>query len=77
METTEVSDLHRRCTEALAAYVDQLQKSCGLLNGIETFPISLAGRRAVLDQRRAESGALERYHLARNRLYTAAKWNEF
>ena len=69
-----VSELHRLCVNALHGYISETNKTCRLLEQITAFPAPIEQRMAMLDQRRAESDAHERYQAARQNLFDAAKW---
>jgi hypothetical protein len=67
--------LRTGCVRALRNYMRAANKTCTLLNAIRKFPVPLEQRLAILDQRLAENAAHERYQLARQQLFRAAKWN--
>ena len=70
----DLESLHRECMDALQEYIVKANRTCELLEGVTKFPVSLAQRKALLDQRSIENEAHERYQEARRRLFEAAKW---
>ena len=65
--------LQTQCSKALKEYITHAEEGCRILGLVKTTPIPLDIRNAVLEQRRAENGALSRYLVARSRLFDAAK----
>ena len=68
--------LQTQCSTALKEYIAHAEEGCRILGLVKITPIPLDIRNAVLEQWRAENGALSRYLAARNRLFNTAKVEE-
>jgi hypothetical protein len=63
--------VYRDCIRKLKDYIYEATRTCDMLNRITSSPLSAKERHQILEQRKKESDALERYHLARQRLFDA------
>ena len=72
--TEDMLDLHVKCVRALRDYIAEANHTCKVLSDIESFPVSIDKRLAILEQRRAENVAAQRYQDARQGLFSAANW---
>ena len=71
----KLQELHALCVRLLRNYIEEAKRSCQLLNEVPEFPVSLEVRKKILEQRRAENAAYERYQIARRNLFKAAQWD--
>jgi hypothetical protein len=71
----DVEQLHIDCVRTLRAYITEANQTCKLLTEIKDFPIPTEKRLEMLEQRRRENLASERYQEARQRLFKAAQWD--
>jgi predicted negative regulator of RcsB-dependent stress response len=63
----ELHHLHRQCLAALRVYVSQANKTCKLLAKATKCPVSMEMRHEILEQRKAENEARNRYMEIRDR----------
>ena len=70
----DLMDLHINCVRALRSYIAEANQTCKVLLDIESFPVPAEKRLEILEQRRAENIAAQRYQDARQSLFAAAKW---
>ena len=66
--------LRSSCRMALEAFIDQANKTCSIFDGVENVSeVPLRQFLQMLQQRRKENEALERYQNARLALFRTAK----
>ena len=70
----ELEQLHIECVRALRSYMMEANETCKLLTQIKNFPVSVNQRVAILEQRRTENLASDKYQEARRKLFKAANW---
>lgn len=67
-----VQSLRSVCLAALEAFVNQANATVEMFSEIQETPVSLPYRSSILNQRREENDAYERYHIARLALFKMA-----
>jgi hypothetical protein len=69
-----LEELHMQCVRALRSYMAVANQTCKLLTAIKNFPLPTQTRTELLEQRRKENIASDKYQQARRRLFDAAHW---
>jgi hypothetical protein len=73
-EREAIQKLHGECTNALDKYLKEGNEMCRILSAIESHPVSLERREAIVRQRVKENEAQQAYDSARQALFTLAGW---
>jgi hypothetical protein len=68
-ETKDWFELYHDCVTALQDYMREANMMCATLSRVHSLPASAKKRHEILEQRKRENDALERYHKARRRLF--------
>jgi len=71
----QLQELYVHCMQALKKYIDEVNRTCQLLDRIQgKIPISLEVCQKLLQQRDAEDAAYNDYLSARQELFGSAGW---
>jgi hypothetical protein len=73
-DPTGLEELTKKCTQSLARYIKEAQRTCSLLDAIKRHPVSDAECRELSAQRTRENLAFVEYHEVRERLFKIAEW---
>jgi hypothetical protein len=71
----QILKLREDCSSALRRFVEQANRTCEMLQTVEPkFPLAIADRQKVMEQRQSENLAYEDYQASRRRLFAVARW---
>jgi hypothetical protein len=71
----QILKLREDCSGALRRFVEQANQTCEILQTIKPeFPLGIADRQKIMEQRQSENLAYEQYQAFRRRLFEAARW---
>jgi hypothetical protein len=71
----QILKLREDCSSALRRFVEQANRTCEMLQTIEPkFPLAIADRQRIMEQRQSENLAYEQYQASRRRLFEVARW---
>jgi hypothetical protein len=73
-DPSELEELTRECTQYMAHYIKEAERTCSLLGAIKRHPVSEAERGELSTQRTRENKAFVEYHEVRERLFKIAEW---
>jgi hypothetical protein len=71
----QILKLREDCSSALRRFVEQANRTCEMLQTMEPkFPLAIADRQRIMEQRQSENLAYEDYQASRRKLFKVARW---